>query len=197
MPGYWRMPEQSAEAFDDEGFYRTGDAVLFKDAADPPDLAQGLRFDGRIAEDFKLATGTFVSVGPLRAKVILAGDPMVQDVVVAGLNRDHIGLLIFPRLDDIRHKFALPADWAEAQVLAAPAVREAFQMLVDRLWQEGTGSASRPAAALLMATPPSIDLGEVTDKGSINQRAVLAQRTADVERLYAETPDAGVIVARR
>ena len=197
MPGYWRMPEHSAEAFDDEGFYRTGDAVVFKDAADPPDLALGLRFDGRIAEDFKLATGTFVSVGPLRAKVTLAADPMVQDVVVAGLNRDHVGLLIFPRLDDIRRRFALPADRSAAQVLAAPAVREAFQALMDRLWREGTGSASRPAAALLMATPPSIDLGEVTDKGSINQRAVLAQRAADVERLYARTPDAEVIVARR
>jgi feruloyl-CoA synthase len=194
MPGYWRMPEQTAEAFDDEGFYRTGDAVVFKD---PADVQQGLRFDGRIAEDFKLATGTFVSVGPLRAKVILAGDPMVQDVVVAGLNRDHIGLLVFPRVEDIRRRFGLPAGDTAAQVLAAPAVREAFQALMDRLWAEGTGSATRPAAALLMAEPPSIDRGEVTDKGSINQRAVLAHRTAEVERLYAETPDADVIVPRR
>ncbi|MCB2027165.1 MAG: AMP-binding protein, partial [Ottowia sp.] len=123
MPGYWRMPEQTAEAFDDEGFYRTGDAVVFKDPADP---LKGLRFDGRIAEDFKLATGTFVSVGPLRAKVVLAGDPMVQDVVVAGLNRDFIGLLVFPRVADIRRKFNLPEDWTATQVLAAPAVREAF-----------------------------------------------------------------------
>jgi feruloyl-CoA synthase len=194
MPGYWRMPEQTAEAFDDEGFYRTGDAVVFKDPADPQ---QGLRFDGRIAEDFKLATGTFVSVGPLRAKVILAGDPMVQDVVVAGLNRDHIGLLVFPRIEDIRRKFGLPVGDTAAQVLAAPAVRDAFQALMDRLWAEGTGSATRPAAALLMAVPPSIDRGEVTDKGSINQRAVLAHRTAEVERLYAETPDADVVVPRR
>ena len=196
MPGYWRMPQQTAEAFDDEGFYRTGDAVVFKDAADPPDPAQGLRFDGRIAEDFKLATGTFVSVGPLRARVIAAGDPMVQDVVVAGLNRDHIGLLVFPRVEDIRRRFALPADWRAAQVLAAPVVRAAFQALMDRLWREGTGSATRPAAALLMAELPSIDLGEVTDKGSINQRAVLAHRTAEVERLYAQTPDADVIIPR-
>ena len=194
MPGYWRMPEQTAEAFDDEGFYRTGDAVVFKDPANP---LNGLRFDGRIAEDFKLATGTFVSVGPLRAKVVLAGDPMVQDVVVAGLNRDFIGLLVFPRVADIRRKFGLADDLTVAQVLAAPAVREAFQALMDRLWTEGTGSATRPAAALLLAEPPSIDRGEVTDKGSINQRAVLAHRTAEVERLYAETPDAEVIVPRR
>jgi feruloyl-CoA synthase len=194
MPGYWRMPEQTAEAFDDEGFYRTGDAVVFKD---PADVQQGLRFDGRIAEDFKLATGTFVSVGPLRAKVVLAGDPMVQDAVVAGLNRDHIGLLVFPRIEDIRRRFGLPADDSAAQVLAAPAVRAAFQALMDRLWAEGTGSATRPAAALMMAEPPSIDRGEVTDKGSINQRAVLAHRSAEVERLYAETPDADVIVPRR
>jgi feruloyl-CoA synthase len=193
MPGYWRMPEETAAAFDDEGFYRTGDAVVPKDPADP---ARGLRFDGRIAEDFKLATGTFVSVGPMRARIILAGDPLVQDAVVAGLNRDHVGLLIFPRLEDARRHFQLPADWTAAQVLSAPPVRAAFQALMDRLWAEGTGSATRPAAALVLVEPPSIDRGEVTDKGSINQRAVLAHRAADVERLYAEQPDAEVIVPR-
>jgi feruloyl-CoA synthase len=194
MPGYWRMPAETAAAFDEEGFYRTGDAALPKDPADP---ARGLRFDGRIAEDFKLATGTFVSVGPLRAKIILAGDPLVQDAVVAGINRDDIGLLIFPRVEDARRRFGLPADWSAAQVLAAPAVREFFQAMMDRLWAGGTGSASRPAAALLMSEPPSIDLGEVTDKGSINQRAVLAHRGPDVERLYAEIRDADVIVPKR
>jgi feruloyl-CoA synthase len=194
MPGYWRNPQQSAEAFDDEGFYCTGDAVMEKVPGDP---TQGLRFDGRIAEDFKLATGSFVSVGPLRARVVLAGDPLVQDVVVAGLNRDHVGLLIFPRVEDARRRFDLPADWSAAQVLAAQPVRDFFQALIDRLWLEGSGSASRPAAALLLAEPPSIDRGELTDKGSINQRAVLVHRAAEVERLYAETPDAGVIVPRR
>lgn len=190
MPGYWRMPEETAAAFDDEGFYRTGDAVVCKDPADP---TRGLRFDGRIAEDFKLATGTFVSVGPLRARIILAGDPLVQDAVVAGINRDQIGLLISPRVEEARQRFGLPADWAAAQVLAAPAVRAFFQTLMDALWAQGTGSASRPAAALLLAEPPAIDRGEVTDKGSINQRAVLAHRAAEVERLYAASPDADVI----
>jgi feruloyl-CoA synthase len=194
MPGYWRAPEQTAAAFDEEGFYRTGDAVVPKDPDDP---TKGLRFDGRIAEDFKLATGTFVSVGPLRAKIIHAGDPLVQDAVVAGINRDDIGLLIFPRIEDARRRFDLPADWSAAQVLAAPAVRGFFQTLMDRLWAEGTGSATRPAAALVLAEPPHIDRGEVTDKGSINQRAVLAHRAAEVERLYADVKDGEVIVPRR
>lgn len=183
MPGYWRAPEQTAEAFDDEGFYKTGDAVKFVDEADP---GAGLLFDGRIAEDFKLSTGTFVSVGPLRAKVILAGDPLVQDVVVAGLNRDDLGLMIFPRVDDARRRFGLPADWSAAQVLSHHDVHAFFQALVDRLWTEGTGSANRPARAVLLVEPPSIDKGEITDKGSINQRAVLAHRAALVETMYED-----------
>jgi feruloyl-CoA synthase len=193
MPGYWRAPAETAAAFDDEGFYRTGDAVTLLEAAD---ATRGLRFDGRIAEDFKLATGTFVSVGPLRAKTILAGDPLVQDVVVAGLNRDDIGLLVFPRIDDARRRFALPAGWSAAQVLASAEVRAFFQALLDRLWSEGTGSATRPARMLLLVEPPSIDRGEVTDKGSINQRAVLSHRAELVERLYAEAPDAEVMLPK-
>jgi feruloyl-CoA synthase len=185
MPGYWREPALSAEAFDEEGYYRTGDAVKFVDPADPQ---QGLAFDGRIAEDFKLATGTFVSVGPLRAKLIAAGAPYVQDVVVTGLDRDDVGVLFFPRLDECRRLAELPADAAAADVLAHPAVHDLFQALVDRGWREGTGSASRVARALVLAEPPSIDRGEITDKGSINQRAVLTHRAALVERLYAGAP---------
>lgn len=191
MPGYWRAPAETAAAFDDEGFYKTGDAVLPLDAAD---LAQGLLFDGRIAEDFKLSTGTFVSVGPLRAKIVLAGDPLVQDAVIAGLNRDDIGLLLFPRVEDARRRFDLPADWSAAQVLAHPEVRGFFQALLDVLWAEGTGSANRPARAVVLADPPSIDRGEVTDKGSINQRAVLTHRAAIVDRLYADNPDPDVLL---
>jgi len=157
--------------------------VALLDAADP---GRGLVFDGRIAEDFKLSTGTFVSVGPLRAKIILAGDPLVQDVVVAGLNRDDLGLMIFPRVEDARRRFGLPADWSAAQVLAHHEVHAFFQALVDRLWREGTGSANRPAHAVLLVEPPSIDRGEVTDKGSINQRAVLAHRAELVEAMYSE-----------
>jgi feruloyl-CoA synthase len=191
MPGYWRNPEATAEAFDDEGFYRTGDAARLIDEAAP---GRGLAFDGRIAEDFKPSSGTFVSVGPLRARVTMAGDPFIQDVVVAGIDRDAIGLLIFPRLDDLRRHFALPATMPAAEVLAEPRVRARFQLLADQQWREGTGSATRPARWVLLAEPPSIDRGELTDKNSINQRAVLAARAALVERLYADPPPPDVIV---
>ena len=181
MPGYWRAPEQTAAAFDDEGFYRTGDAVRWVDPAHPQ---RGLFFDGRTAEDFKLSSGTFVSVGPLRARLILAGDPCVQDAVITGLNRDEVGALIFPRPDECRRLAGLGADTPLPEVLHHPAVRGFFQALADRLWREATGSASRVARLHVLAEPPSIDKGEVTDKGSINQRAVLAHREALVEALY-------------
>ena len=194
MPGYWRAAEQTAQAFDDEGYYRSGDAVRFVDEREP---RCGLSFDGRIAEDFKLSSGTFVNVGPLRMKIVLAGDPLVQDVVLAGLNRDDVGALIFPRIDDARRRFGLAAEASAPQVLADPRVRAFFQALVERLWHDGSGSANRIARALLLAEPPDIDRGELTDKGSINQRAVLTQRAALVERLYAAQPDADVILPRR
>jgi len=192
-PGYWRAPEQTSEHFDHEGFYCSGDALKFVDAQD---VQKGFAFDGRIAEDFKLSTGTFVSVGPLRARAIAAGDPYVQDVVVAGLNRDDVGLLVIPRVDTVRALagIALPAPME--QVLQAPAVRDYFQGWVDRLWASGTGSASRVARALLLAEPPSIDRGEITDKGSINQRAVLTHRAALVETLYA-AQGADVLLPRK
>jgi len=193
MPGYWRAPDQTAEVFDGEGFYRTGDAVQFIDPARPQ---KGLLFDGRIAEDFKLSTGTFVSMGPLRARIILDGAPCVQDVVVAGMNRDDVGVLLFPRLDECRQLAGLGADTPAAQVLRHPAVRDFFQQLVDRQWHAGTGSANRVARALVLEQPPSIDRGEVTDKGSINQRAVLTQRAARVEALY-DGSDANLILPRR
>ena len=181
-PGYWRAPEQTAEHFDEEGWYASGDALKYIDPAQPQ---LGLMFDGRIAEDFKLSTGTFVSVGPLRARVIAAGDPCVQDVVVTGLNHDDIGLLIFPRIDSCRALSGLPASASMADVLEEAPVRHFFQNLVDQMYAAGTGSATRVARALVMAAPPSIDLGEITDKGSINQRAVLTQRAALVDALYA------------
>jgi len=189
-PGYWRAPEQTAESFDDEGFYCSGDAVKPIDPANP---GRGFAFDGRTAEDFKLSTGTFVSVGPLRAKVIAAGDPCVQDVVVAGINRDELGLLIFPRPDACRAIAGLPAGASLAEVLAKPAVRAFFQRLVDGLYASGTGSATRVARALVLIDPPSIDRGEVTDKGSINQRAVLQHRDAIVQALY-DAPGENVIL---
>jgi feruloyl-CoA synthase len=181
MPGYWRNPEQTAEAFDDEGFYRTGDAVRWVDDANPQ---RGLLFDGRTAEDFKLATGTFVSVGPLRARIIQAGDPCVQDAVITGLNRNEMGALVFPRLDRCRALAGLADTTPAPEVLHHPAVRGFFQAMADRLWATGTGSATRVARLHVLAEPPSIDRGELTDKNSINQRAVLQHRAALVEALY-------------
>ena len=181
MPGYWRAPEQTRDAFDDEGFYRTGDAGKWVDAAQP---TLGLMFDGRTAEDFKLSTGTFVSVGPLRAKIAAAGDPCVQDAVITGLNRDDVGALIFPRPDECRKLAGLADNTPLPEVLHHPQVRAFFQALADQLWRDATGSASRVARLHVLAEPPAIDAGEVTDKGSINQRAVLTHRAALVEALY-------------
>ena len=181
-PGYWRAPAQTAESFDAEGYFCSGDTARPMDAARPE---HGYIFDGRIAEDFKLSTGTFVSVGPLRAKIVAAGDPLVQDVVVAGIDRDDVGVLLFPRLDACRAYAGLPSNAPPYIVLGDPRLRRAFQDLVDALYASGTGSATRVARALVLAEAPSIDNGEITDKGSLNQRAVLAHRRVDVERLYA------------
>jgi len=180
-PGYWRAPEQTRESFDAEGFYCSGDAAKPMDPAHPE---CGFMFDGRIAEDFKLSTGTFVSVGPLRAKIIAAGDPLVQDVVIAGINRSEIGVLFFPRLDACRALPGSPGNAPAHIVLGEPKLRAFFQRLVDVLHSSGSGSSTRVARALVLAEPPSIDKGEITDKGSINQRAVLTHRDVDVVRMY-------------
>jgi feruloyl-CoA synthase len=182
-PGYWRAPEATAEAFDEEGYFCTGDAVTW---IDPGNIHRGLRFDGRIAEDFKLATGTFVSVGPLRARIIAAGAPYVQDAVLTGLNMKEVGALLFPT-QKVRELAGLPADAPMQQVLESAPVQARFQAVIDQLAAGATGSASRIARAHLMAEPPSIDKGEVTDKGSINQRSVLQHRAALVEALHAGT----------
>ena len=181
MPGYWRAEEQTRDAFDEEGFYRTGDAAKL---IDPQDSNRGLMFDGRTAEDFKLSTGTFVSVGPLRAKIILAGEPCVQDAVITGLNRDNVGALLFPRADECRKLAGLPDSATLPEVLHHAKVRAFFQTLANRLHQDASGSASRVARLHVLAEPPSIDKGEATDKGSINQRAVLSHRDALVQAMY-------------
>ncbi len=193
-PGYWRSPALTAAAFDEEGFYKIGDALKFADPADP---AKGLLFDGRLAEDFKLATGTWVSVGPLRAAFIAHCAPFVRDVVLAGADRDAVAALVFPDLDACRRLApGLPADAPAATLLADPRLCAEFARLLAALAAPARGTSNRIMRALLLVEPPSLDIGEMTDKGSINQRAVLVHRARLVEELYAEPPSASVIVAR-
>jgi feruloyl-CoA synthase len=179
-PGYWRNPQETASAFDEEGFFRSGDAVKW---IDETDVHLGLRFDGRIAEDFKLATGTFVSVGPLRGKIIAAGAPYIQDVVLTGLNLKEVGAMVFPT-PAVRRLCPLPPDAPLADVLASAEVQAHFQQVVNELARTATGSANRIARLCLLADPPTIDRGEITDKGSINQRAVLTHRADTVTALH-------------
>ncbi|HUY04473.1 MAG TPA: feruloyl-CoA synthase [Rhodocyclaceae bacterium] len=181
MPGYWRSPGQTAEVFDEEGYYRTGDALRF---VDPQQPEIGLMFDGRIAEDFKLSSGTFVSVGPLRAKIISAGAPYVMDVVLAGIDRDDVGALIFPRLEHCCRLAGLDQNTRPANVLSSQPVVDYFTDLLRRINVTASGSASRIAWLHLPEDPPSIDHNEITDKGSINQRAVLSHRSMLIEKLY-------------
>jgi feruloyl-CoA synthase len=178
--GYWRAPADTAEAFDEEGFFKTGDAVKW---IDETDIHQGLAFDGRMAEDFKLATGTFVSVGPLRSRIIAAGAPYIQDAVITGLNTKEVGAMVFPTAA-VRVLSGLPAEASMHQVLEHPSVLAHFQTVVDQLAQTATGSATRVARLCLLADLPSLDRGEVTDKGSINQRAVLTHRADTVSKLH-------------
>jgi feruloyl-CoA synthase len=192
-PGYWRQPELTRAAFDAEGYYCMGDAVRFIDAND---VQKGLLFDGRVAEDFKLSTGTWVSVGPLRAQFLAAGAPFAQDAVITGHDRDDVCALVFPNLAACRALCpGLSPGAPAAEVLAQAQVRQRFQSLLDTLAHKATGSSTRIARALLLEHLPQIDLGEITDKGSINQRAVLQHRAALVDELYAKPPTERCIIA--
>ena len=192
-PGYWKSEALTKATFDDEGFYIAGDAVRFDDPDDP---AAGLVFDGRLAEDFKLTTGTWVQVGNLRVKAIAAADPIIQDCVVTGHDRGFIGLLGFVNLEACRGLCPdLGEDVPADTVLADPRVRDAVTAGLARHNAAEPASSTRIRRVLLMATPPQIDAGEITDKGYINQRAVLTARAKVVGRLYTdEDLDPGVIV---
>ncbi len=186
MPGYWRAEDLNREVFDEEGFLRTGDALKPIDETDP---SRGFIFDGRLAEDFKLSSGTFVSVGPLRARIIALGAPYVQDVVLAGLNRDFVAAIIFPRADlcmQLAHDAGCRAT-SLAEVLRHDSVRGMFEDLLARVNQGATGGASRIDRLVVTAEPPSLDKGEATDKGSINQRAVLTHRSDMIAMMYQGT----------
>ena len=189
-PGYWREPALTADAYDADGFYKLGDAMRFDDPASPE---KGLLFEGRIAEDFKLATGTWVNVGPLRVATISHFAPYVRDVVIAGADRDFIAALVFPDFDACRRLSSDLKDAAPAAIVAHESVRREFAFLLESFARAATGSSNRVARAILLDTPPSLDVGEATDKGSINQRMVLRHRAALVEELYADKPSSRVI----
>jgi feruloyl-CoA synthase len=189
-PGYWRQPEETEKSFDEEGFYKLGDAVRFADADDP---LKGFFFDGRLSEDFKLSSGTWVHVGPLRAQLIGAFAPYVRDVVIAGQERDAVTVLIFLDFDACRRLARDLEDAAPEAIVAHPTVFALFQARLDQAVAGATGSSNRVMRALLMEEPPSIDGHEMTDKGSINQRATLVRRAALVEALYAEPPGPRII----
>ena len=194
-PGYWKRPDLTREAFDEEGFYKIGDAGRLADPADP---AKGIVFDGRIAEDFKLSTGIWVHVGALRVKGIAALAPLAQDIVVTGHDRAEIGFLVFASAQGARSLCPnLSAEAPLAEVLRDARVRQCVEEGLGKLAVEGGGSSTYAARALLMAEPPSIDANEITDKGYINQRAVLARRAALVEVLHADRPGTEVILIEK
>jgi feruloyl-CoA synthase len=184
-PGYWRNPEATAKAFDAEGWYCFGDALVPLDPADPH---KGYRFDGRITEDFKLSTGTWVSVGPLRAKLVAGLAPFVKDVVLAAPDRDSLAAILIPEPEAVA-RIVPPGE----DVATHPGLRAELAAKLGVLAATATASSQRVPRAALLTQPLSLDAGEITDKGSINQRAVLARRTALVEDLFADPPPAHVI----
>ncbi len=187
-PGFWRHEELTRAAFDEEGFFRSGDAVRFFNSSSP---AEGLVFDGRLAEDFKLSTGTWVSVGPLRARFICHCAPYVKDVVIAGHDRDDVTALVFADKEACAC-LTLP----RGVVSSSDVIRAKFQSLLVSFAASGEGSSQRIEKAILLEDPPSLDAGEITDKGSINQRAVLANRASLVRDLYASPSPEHVITIR-
>jgi feruloyl-CoA synthase len=192
-PGYWRDPELSSRAFDEEGYYKFGDAVKL---IDPEDVNKGMTFDGRLAEDFKLSSGTWVSVGPLRNRILDAFAPYVTDVVIAGLDRDEIGVLLLPNLEACRSlapELGAGLGATASEILGHAAVRAKFATLLAALARGATGNSNRVTRAVLLEEPPAIDVGEITDKGSLNQKIMLERRAALVEEMYAENPSARVL----
>ncbi len=188
-PGYWKAPELTKQAFDEEGFYLIGDAVRLADDARPE---CGLFFDGRVAEDFKLNSGTWVSVGTLRVAGIAALSPLAQDIVVSGHGGDEARFLVFPNVVACRVHAGLPETAGVNEVLAHDKVRIAIAQGLAKLRQQGPNSSGHATRALLLAEPPSVDGGEITDKGYINQRAVLTRRADAVARLNDDASGAWI-----
>lgn len=189
-PGYWRQPDVTAKAFDEEGFYRMGDAGRF---VDPANVNAGLVFDGRVAENFKLLSGTWVNVGSLRVSVVASCVDLISDVVIAGHNQDYISALIFPKLAACRELAGREIDDPSRDYLTDPKVQAAIRSSLEAYNKSAGGSSNRIARALIMREAPSVDAGEITDKGYVNQRAVLERRAELVAAIYAEASHPGVI----
>ncbi|HEX7006751.1 MAG TPA: feruloyl-CoA synthase, partial [Alphaproteobacteria bacterium] len=190
--GYYREPALTAAAFDEEGFFRLGDAVKLVDPAEPQ---RGLLFDGRVSENFKLTSGTWVATGHVRLAAIAAGAPVIQDAVVTGHDRPELGLLIFPNLTACRALAkGLPADASSEEVIGHPEVRRCLVAGLADYNAANPANSQRIARVLLLTEPPSIDGNEITDKGYINQRAVLERRASLIEHLYADDGATDVIV---
>jgi len=191
-PGYWKDEERTRAAFDEEGFYCFGDAVQYVDPGDP---TKGLVFDGRLAEDFKLSTGTWVGVGPLRARILANGEGFIQDAVIAGHDRAFVAALVFPNLSHCRTLCPdVPSIAPTRSLIDDYRVRQRFREILETLAGGSTGSSTLVARAVVLDEPPSFDAGEVTDKGSLSQKAVLKNRSDWVEELYAPNPPPRVIV---
>ena len=190
-PGYWRQPDATAGAFDDEGFYKIGDAVRFVDEAD---VSKGFWFDGRVSEDFKLTTGTWVSVGALRAKLVAQFAPLIRDAVIAGHDREWLAAILLLDHDGCAALTGLPAQASPADHAEHPALRARLARHLADCAAAATGSASRVRRIIVLDEHPSLDRGEITDKGSINQRALLAARAHLVAQLYEDVPPPRVIV---
>lgn len=189
-PGYWRQPELTRNVYDEEGFYKLGDALRF---VDPNDVQKGFFFDGRLVEDFKLSTGTFVSAGPLRAQFLIHCEGYAQEAVIGGHDRGFVSVLVFPALENCRKLTELSESASPLEICDHKLVRDIFRRFLDELAVKSTGSSNRIARAVLLTEPPSIDRHEITDKGSINQSAVLRNREDIVADLYSEQPSDRVI----
>jgi feruloyl-CoA synthase len=190
-PGYWRDPGLTKIRFDEQGFYRTGDAARFIDPADP---ARGLVFDGRLGEDFKLLTGTWVNVGALRVQLIAHFAPYVRDAVITGEGHAAVGALVVPDVEACRRLVAHDlATGTMTELLRHANVRACFQRLLGDLAAESSGSATRVERLAILEEPPALDAGEITDKGSLNRNAILSRRASLVRELHAEAPPPHII----